>query len=620
MYANFIYFIVVLLIYSTYQPADEPNFNSFETLVYFLVLALGYALLTWVQFSRLENRLNRAYSAEPSNTFNSTLNRQIVLAVFIFAIDIYGLNLSFYTAHLGLFQLVPTMEALMFLLLFMGYLSMTWALAHKAHRRIFHSAVTLRAYVFSNLMFSIPVLLPWLLLSLVSDLILALPFSLPKQILSTTAGEISYFLLFLLFAALFGPAIIQRFWRCKPLQAGPHRTHIEALCQRARLRYKDILLWPIFEGRMITAGVMGLIRRFRYILVTRSLLQRLTPYEIEAVIAHEIGHVKKKHLLFYLIFFVGYMLISYALFDLIVYAMIYLNPLIAWIYRMGLDQATVLPAFFSLVIIMAFLLYFRYIFGYFMRNFERQADIFVFDLLGTAAPLITTLEKIAITSGEPADKPNWHHFSIRERIDYLKRCIADPAWIARHHAKVRRGILGYIVVIFLLGIVGFQLSFGETGRKLDNHFYEKIILQEISRAPENADLYVLLGDLYYGRDKHHKAGQAYEQALSLSENHARALNNLAWLYATTPQPDLRDPVRALILAKRAAAIDQAPHVLDTLAECYFVNKRIAEAIRAEQQALELAVTGRGYYEAQLKRFQAEGKMAEDGTPEASTQF
>ena len=174
MYANFIYFIVVLLIYSTYQPADEPNFNSFETLVYFLALALGYALLTWVQFSRLENRLNRAYSAERSNTFNSTLNRQIVLAVFIFAIDIYGLNLSFYTAHLGLFQLVPTMEALMFLLLFMGYLALTWALAHKAHRRIFHSAVTLRAYVFSNLMFSIPVLLPWLLLSLVSDLILAL--------------------------------------------------------------------------------------------------------------------------------------------------------------------------------------------------------------------------------------------------------------------------------------------------------------------------------------------------------------------------------------------------------------------------------------------------------------
>ena len=210
--------------------------------------------------------------------------------------------------------------------------------------------------------------------------------------------------------------------RCKSVLTA---LQIEALCRRARLRYNNILLWPVFEGRLITAGVMGLIKQFRYILVTRSLLQRLTPHEIEAVIAHEIGHVKKKHLLFYLMFFAGYMLISYALFDLIVYATIYLNPFISWLYRMGIDQATVLSALFSLVIIVAFLLYFRYIFGYFMRNFERQADIFVFDLLGTVTPLITTLEKIALTSGEPADKPNWHHFSIQERIDYLKRCIAD---------------------------------------------------------------------------------------------------------------------------------------------------------------------------------------------------
>jgi tetratricopeptide (TPR) repeat protein len=287
---------------------------------------------------------------------------------------------------------------------------------------------------------------------------------------------------------------------------------------------------------------------------------------------------------------------------LIVYAMIYLNPFITWVYRLGLDQATVLPAIFSLVIILAFLFYFRFIFGYFMRNFERQADIFVFDLLGTAAPLISTLEKIALTSGEPADKPNWHHFSIQERIDYLKGCHSDPSWIRRHHAKVRRGILAYLLIIFLLGTAGFQLSFGEAGTRLDNHIYEKIILQEISRTPENADLHVLLGDFYYGREKHHLASRAYEQAISLSESHSRALNNLAWLYATTQQPGLNDPARALELAERAVSIEQASHILDTLAECYFVNGMISDAIRAEQEALDLAADNLQYYEAQLRRF------------------
>jgi len=604
MFANFIYFIVVLLIYATYRPADEPNFAPVQTLLYFVALTLGYVALTWIQFRRIENRIEQHPVSQNGHTFNALLTRQIVTAIFLFAIDIYGLNLPFFSSQFKLFQVIPTLEAVLYLLVFMGYLALAWAIAHRLYCRIYHSGIKRSAYIISNLMFSVPVLLPWLFLSLVSDLVIALPFQLPRQILSTTQGEIAYFLLFLVFIAIIGPAIIQKFWGCKPLPAGLHRMQIEALCRRAGLQYNNILMWPIFEGRMITAGVMGLIRRFRYILVTRALLQRLNPFEIEAVIAHEIGHVKKRHLLFYLIFFVGYMLVSYAMSDLVIYATVYLNPFITWLYRMGIDQATVLPALFSAVFILAFLLYFRYVFGYFMRNFERQADIFVFDLLGTAAPLITTLEKIAITSGEPADKPNWHHFSIRERVDYLKRCAVDRLWITRHHAKVRRDILCYLACIILLGGLGYQLSSGETGRKIDSHFYEKFLLQEIEKTPGSADLYTMLGDLHYKRGSLEEARQAYEKALDLSEDHARALNNLAWLYATAGETALKHPVRALQLARKAASLEQAPHVFDTLAESYFANGLYADAIRAEQQALALAGTGTSYYKEQLRRFEA----------------
>ena len=133
-------------------------------------------------------------------------------------------------------------------------------------------------------------------------------------------------------------------------------------------------------------------------------------------------------------------------------------------------------------------------------------------------------------------------------------------------------------------------------------FTKKSFCRKSSKTPENTDLYVLLGDLYYGRDNHLKASQAYEQAISLAGDHSRALNNLAWLYATTNEPDLRNPGLALTLAQRAAMLEQAPHVLDTLAECYFVNGRVADAIQAEQQALALADTKRRYYEEQLRRF------------------
>ena len=86
MFANFIYFIVALLIYSTHQPASEPTFSLPETFAYMIALTLGYALLAWVQLRRLENKLSPATIIESSNQFNRILNRQIALAIIVFAV------------------------------------------------------------------------------------------------------------------------------------------------------------------------------------------------------------------------------------------------------------------------------------------------------------------------------------------------------------------------------------------------------------------------------------------------------------------------------------------------------------------------------------------------------
>ncbi|NIV97696.1 peptidase, partial [Candidatus Saccharibacteria bacterium] len=109
-----------------------------------------------------------------------------------------------------------------------------------------------------------------------------MPFEWPARFLATAGGEITYFLIFLFTVAILGPVMIQKFWRCKPLESNEHRTRIENLCRKAGIAYADILYWPIFGGKMITAGVMGLIQKFRYILVTPSLLRLLEPEEIDA--------------------------------------------------------------------------------------------------------------------------------------------------------------------------------------------------------------------------------------------------------------------------------------------------------------------------------------------------
>ncbi len=602
MFGNFIYFILALLIYSTYQPAEEVGLGLGESLLMFALLTLAFVLFTRLSFRRIERRIDRRPFEALDPMYQAALLRCSILAVVVFAVDVYGLGLPSFADDLPFAARVPTLQALLFIALFVGHLGIVWAMSYGVHRRLYQPDFSRRDYIVSNISFSVPVLLPWLLMSGVLDLLNALRLQWLKRFLASTEGQVAYFSLFLIGVAVGGPALIKRFWRCTPLIRSPERLRIEALCRRAGMAYADILNWPLFGGRMITAGVMGLVRRFRYILVTPSLLEVLDPDEIDAVIAHEIGHVKKKHLLFFLFFFAGYLLLSYVAYDLILYAMIFTEPVWALVQRSGPNQATVVSVVFSAAIMAMFLLYFRFVFGFFMRNFERQADGYVFTLFTSAAPLISTLRKIARASRQSADRPNWHHFSIRQRIEFLSRCEEDRTWLGRHDAKVRRGIALYAAALLLLAAAGYQVNMGTVGAKLSDHLLETVIQREIEKNPQNHSLYGLMGDLQLRRKEYAATLRAYEASLALKGDNPQVLNNLAWLLATSEDPRLRDPVRALMLARLAARLEESSAILDTLAECYFVNGYPAEAVEAGRRALALAKGDRRHYEAQLKKF------------------
>jgi Zn-dependent protease with chaperone function len=604
MFGNFLYFIVALLIFATYQPSEMPNFSLPQAMGMFALLSLLFVQFTRFQFRRLLHLVERMEFRQLDQRFNSLLTRHSILAIALFALNIYGLNLTSFTARLPLFASLPTLEALVFIAIFVAYLASVWGAAHPLYERIYRHRIDRRNYIVSNISFGAPVLLPWLVLSLVADLVNVLPFEAPKQFLATPLGETGYFLFFLVIVAVLGPLLIQRFWRCRPMAPGPARQRIEALCSRAGLAYANILDWPLFGGRMITAGVMGLVGRFRYILVTDALLQLLTEEEVDAVIAHEIGHVKRRHLLFYLLFFLGYMFVAYATFDLVIYFIIFIEPVYRFISDAGIDQATISTTLLSFFIILNFLLYFRFIFGYFMRNFERQADCYVYSLFPSARPLIATFHKISASSGQAPDKPNWHHFSIKERVDYLQHCEQDRSWIRRQDRKVRRSMVLFLIGLVLVGAVGYQLNFGTAGQKLSARFFEGLILKEIEKAPRDAGLHSVLGDIYFNRGELERAMGAYERSLGLNPNQANVLNNLAWLLVTSEVADLRAPQRALKLALQASELDQAAHILDTLAECYYVNGRVVDAIRTGRLALEKADKNRAYFRGQVEKFEA----------------
>ena len=354
---------------------------------------------------------------------------------------------------------------------------------------------------------------------------------------------------------------------------------------------------------MLTAGVMGLIKRFRYILVTESLLQILNDDELDAVMAHEIGHIKKRHLVFYLVFFLGFIVLSYAVFDLILYAILYSKLTVPVIRDAPLEQATVTSITLTVAMATILLIYFRYVFGYFMRNCERQADCYAFTLLGSSQTLISSLKKIAVYSGHSHDRPSWHHFSISQRVDFLERCEGDRRVIVQHDRKLRRSIMVFMGALLCAGYVGYAINAGEVGKTLNKHVLEKVLVTELEKRPDDGKLHSLLGTIYYEDKAYPEAIDAYEKALQLAPRDPETLNNLAWLYATCEDEQYLEPAKALVYATHAAAMKPVPYILDTLAESYHTNGLNEKAIETIKQALTMDLDNRAYYESQLAKFE-----------------
>lgn len=605
MYANFLYFIVALLILSLYQPVDQPRLPLAYAVTIFAAILILFTLYTRSMFRHLMQQAQGANRKILDRAYSRLVTRHSILAMVLFTLDVWGLDLPTYLRMVPLFKALPTLSDLVFLSILIGYLSIIWYLGFSSQQSIYETYISRKDYIYSNFAFSIPILIPYALLSGILDILLLLPFELPRQVLNTSIGQTGYFLFFLIIAALFAPVLVQRFWHCRPLEAGPIRQRIAALCKRSGVTYADIVYWPIFGGRMITAGVMGLVGRFRYILVTKALLQLLGTEEIEQVIAHEIGHVKRRHLVLYLLFFIGFMLVSYAL-SIASYYFIFLNTtIVKLILQWGYDLETVFKAFSSSLLIVGVVVYFRFLFGYFMRNFERQADGYVFRLFPSAQPLINTFGKIVTSSGQSADKPNWHHFSIRQRVDFLRQCEISPRQILRHDRKMRQSIAA-----FLTGLVLLALSVMQFNQFIDNRMNQGLTIESLAtylnhktrQTKDDAVIYMALGNLFYEQQQLMAAAEAYEKGLQLNPDQPEILNNLAWLLVTNADDPIYDPGRALSLAQKAVALETAPHIWDTLAQCLFANGRIAEAVEAEQAALAMNPRDRHVYETQLAKF------------------
>lgn len=340
---------------------------------------------------------------------------------------------------LGRFGGTVLVDDLISLLPFLGAQLVTWIIQYGLDRRMSGRVLQLGPYLrFQGRQILLP-LFPVLGLLALLDILdassaylyfLAYPFL--HTLIVLTVLIVLYALSGLLVRVIF---------RTRPLPPGPLRDRLEAFSERAGFRCRNLLVWST-GLRIINAAIIGGWSRHRHVLFTDGMLESFTDGEIEAVFAHEVGHAKCGHLHLYFIFAVTLLFV----FVLTLEAVQAVAP--ECLVNHGLFY---LGLFVAVVVI-----YWRVVFGFVSRKFEREADLFATIALGDHRRFTEALEEVARKSGTLRTLPSWRHFSIAQRVEFLQQAFADVNVLDRFRRAVRRIKVVLVLVLVVTACVALR--------------------------------------------------------------------------------------------------------------------------------------------------------------------
>ena len=595
MYTNLILFLVAIFLFSVATVPETPMLPLWQA----GVIWLG----TLIVFSKVADFVFKKYSGGHAGGYFKAEKQLSIMSLFFFTFTLYFCDLKYYLSMLPLAGRVPAFVNFGGLFFFVTFLMLMWSRGRFAYQRVFDKKYSTASFLLSNIKANLPIVLPWMVLSLLYDLVTLVPLPGLQSTVNSGWGDLLFYGLFLVFILAFFPPLVRWLWNCKRLPEGILKRHLDNFCHKQNFK-ADFYLWPLFEGRVLTAAVMGIIPGLRYILLTPALIETMTLAELEAIMAHEIAHVKKRHLLLYVFLIGGFSLLAGLLAEPLIHLLLSLRFLNGFMLATNFSAETVVTLVGAVPLLLAMILYFRYVFGYFIRNFERQADLYSLQAVGSGEALVSAFEKISMLSGNIREQPNWHHFGIGERIDCLEAAALQPARITQHDKKVKRSLLAFVAVLFFAMVGVWQLPTELLEQRYEMNVTEAILMQRAEQEPDQALWQRLIGDLMLGKKMEQKALAAYEKAFSLDPANPEIMNNFAWLLLTSENLEIRDPVRALTLARGAVILQEKGYILDTLATAYWANGFVDEALQTAERAIVADPAKRRFYQAQMLRFLA----------------
>lgn len=269
------------------------------------------------------------------------------------------------------------------------------------------------------------------------------------------AGVIAVFLLV--------PLMLRQVWDAVELGPGELRRRIDAMLTHYRVRVRGPLVWRT-GGMSLNGAILGAMYPARYLLLTDALLEQLRWRHVEAVLAHEVGHVRRHHLPWLALTMVSVISAS---------SLVLAFPAMA---ISGEASQGVVTQFSGTLLVLAITIV---AFGWVSRRFEWQADAFAVrhlaehppegqepaNSIGDQGRIVTpeaahamaeALGQVAEFNGMSTHRYSFRHGSIHERQRRVASLIGTPVDafpIDRQVRWIKRSAMVVLIITIIAGVV-----------------------------------------------------------------------------------------------------------------------------------------------------------------------
>jgi STE24 endopeptidase len=245
----------------------------------------------------------------------------------------------------------------------------------------------------------------------------------------------SFLALFVLLAQLAPVVLFPIFYKFEPLEDEDLKRRLVVLTTRAGTRVRGVYRWKLSEkSRKANAALTGL-GNTRRIILADTLLEHYSPDEIEAVLAHEIGHHVHKHIVK----------------GIVVQAMVTFAGFWAanWVLHLAVDRFHLfetlsdfanLPLLVLVSTVLSFLL--MPVLNAYSRYNERQADRYAFESIGYVEPFVTAMNRLAEQNLAERHPSWWVEWIFLSHPSVARRIAAAEAWAWANQGTRRGNMLG----------------------------------------------------------------------------------------------------------------------------------------------------------------------------------